>query len=188
MTNNLPDYTELEPPTDTPPTEYSTHERRAELLRIMERKGGPYAVNLSQLSDQYDVHRSTLSRDRDRLKESIQDQLGEGARLEKWMLYQHVVQELLEADDWRATKAAWEVRADYDDWLGEIGEQYREPDRVEADVEVDARRTEISYTVVREEGELPTDDEGGVDYEDIGFTRAPGGDVGVEAVEEVDEE
>lgn len=186
MTDNLPDYTEIEPPADTAPSKYSTHERRAELLRTMEEAGGPYAVNLSELSDRYDVHRSTLSRDRDRLKESVEERIGSEAKLEKWMLYQHVVQELLEADDWRATKAAWEVRADWDEWLGEIGEQHREPDRVEADVEMDARRAEVAYRIVREEPDgAPTETDEDVDHGALGFTAAPGGGVDVEAVEQI---
>lgn len=125
MTDNLPDYTTIEPPNDTPPDEYTHHERRAELLQLMERAGGPYAVNLASLADRYDVHRSTLSRDRQRLKEAINERLGDDAPLEKWAPYRRVVRELLEADDWRATKAAWDVRADYDNWLAEIGEQHR---------------------------------------------------------------
>lgn len=150
MTDNLPDYTAIEPPTETSPAEYTHHERRAELLQLMERAGGPYAVNLAQLSDRYDVHRSTLTRDRQRLKESIGDRLGDDAKLEKRTLYRHVVRDLLDADDWRATKAAWDVKEDYDDWLAEIGEQHREPDRSELDVDIDSRHSEMGYTIVRE--------------------------------------
>ena len=188
MTDNLPNYATMEPPADKSPEEYSHHERRAELLQVMEHAGGPYAVNLAQLAGRYDVHRSTLSRDRQRLKEAINDRLGDEAELEKWVLYRHVVSDLLEADDWRATKAAWDVRDDYDDWLANIGEQHREPDRVEADVR--QRTSEVQYRVVREEpDDVPVDGENGsVDYAALGFTAAPGGEVDVEAVDAIEDE
>lgn len=79
MTDNLPDYTVLEPPDETPPTEYSTHQRRADVLQLVIEAGSPFVVNQSHLADKYDVHRSTISRDLDRLRESIDSQLGTDA-------------------------------------------------------------------------------------------------------------
>lgn len=186
MTDDLPDYSAVNPPDDAPPADYSHHERRAEILQVLIEAGSPSAVNQSRLADRYDVHDSTISRDMDRLRESVTDHLGTEAKFTTRTLYQHVVDELLEEDDWKATKAAWDVAMDWNEWLGDVGEQHREPDRVEADVR--QRSSEVQYRVVREESpELPADDSGGVDYDAIGFTAAPGGDVDVEAVEEVAE-
>jgi len=193
MTDDLPDYSALEPPAEKPAAEYSHHERRAEILRLLIKRGSPNAVNQSRLADRYDVHDSTISRDMNRLRESVNDHLGKSAKFTTRTLYQHVVEELLEEDDWRATKAAWDVAIEWNEWLQDVGEQHREPDRVEADVR--SRATEVQYRVVRgdpdadavaEEGDELATVEGSQDYDDLGFTAAPGGEVDVEAVEEVE--
>lgn len=174
MTDNLPDYTSVKPPDGTPPEDLTTHERRAEILRLVERAGSPFAITQARLAERYDVHESTISRDMDRLRESVDEHLGRDAKLTTRSLYGKVVRELLEADDWRAKKAAFDVVMDWNDWLADIGEQHREPRQSEVDVDV--RREELAYTVVREgEVSLPTagDEDDSVDYEAIGFTNAP---------------
>jgi predicted ArsR family transcriptional regulator len=193
MSSDLPDYSALEPPAGTDPTDYTHHERRAEILRLITKAGTPTAINQSDLADRYGVHDSTISRDMDRLRESVNDHLGTSAKFTTRTLYQHVVEELLDEKDWKATKAAWDVAMDWNDWLQEVGEQHREPDRLEADVR--SRTTEVQYRVVRGDPEADVDgdtpdsatttDTAG--YEDLGFTAAPSGEVDVEAVEEVDD-
>lgn len=182
MTENLPDYWNIEPPADTPPEDYSTHERRAEVLRLVIEAGSPYAINQSRLADRYGVHRSTLSRDMDRLRETVDDHLGRDAKLTTKAVFETAVDELLAADDWKSTKAAFDAVIEWNRWLADIGEQDREPDRVEADVR--ARAENVTYQVVREgEPDLPAADDGGVDFEAIGFTEGPVG-VDVEAVDD----
>lgn len=173
MTDNLPNYLEIEPPSGKPIEEFTTHERRALLLRAVIDEGSPHAVNQSHFADQCGVHRSTISRDMDRLRESIDEHLGDDAKLTTRALYESIVGDLLNEDDWKAKKAAWDIVMDWNDWLAEIGEQHREPTRSELDVR--SRHAEVSYQVVRE-GEdepLPETDDGGVDYEALGFTSAP---------------
>lgn len=63
MTDNLPDYEAMNPSEDKAPEEYSTHERRAYVLREVLRTGSPFAVNQSRLAEKYNVHRSTVSQD-----------------------------------------------------------------------------------------------------------------------------
>lgn len=68
-----------------------------------------------------------------------------------------MVREFIDADDWRATKAAWDVRADYDNWLAGIGEQHREPKRSELDMDaaVAHEQTETeSYRVITDKDEV----------------------------------
>jgi len=181
---DLPDYSSLTPPAETPPEAYDHHERRAEIFDVLVQRGEPAAVNQRRLAERYDVADSTISRDMDRLRESVGEYLGTEAKFTTRLLYQHVVDDLLDADDWRASKAAWDVVTDWNDWLADIGEQEREPSRAEVDVDMETRATELSYTVVRDETDLPTDEAGGVDYASVGFTKAPA-EVDVEAVEEV---
>lgn len=176
MTDNLPDYTAIEPPEDTPAEEYGTHERRAALLRRIRETGSPYAINQSRQAERFDVHRSTVSRDMDRLRESVDEHLGDDAKLATRTLFESITEELLAADDWRAKKAAWDMAMDWNDWLAELGEQHREPDRIEADVR--RRNTEVQYRIVDDASdapELPTDDDGGTDFEALGFAEGPSG-------------
>jgi len=171
MTENLPNYDAIEPPDNTPRAEYGTHERRAEVWRAIKAAGSPARVNKAALARKYDVSRKTIYRDFDRLREWVDDSLGEDAKLTTRAVFETVVDDLLNAGDWRAKKAALDAVMDWNEWLAEIGEQHREPNRVEADV----RRREVAYTVVRETPDLPvTEDGDAIDAKELGFTEAPG--------------
>jgi len=178
MTENLPDYATFEVPDGKAPTAYSTHERRAELLRIIRSAGTPHAVTQSRLAERFDVHRSTISRDMDRLRESVADHLGDDAKLTTRVLFEKTVRELQNEGEW---KQAWDVVMDWNEWLADLGEQHREPAKSELDVR--SRHSEVAYTIVREGDDEPlptTDDDAGgetVDHEALGFTSSP---VGVE--------
>lgn len=188
MTENLPDYSTVKVPDEKPPAAYSHHERRADLLRRCISMGSPFAVNQSDQADRYDVHRSQISRDMDRLRESVNDSLGDDAKLTTQAVFERALLDMRQADDWRASKAALDAVMDWNDWLADLGEQHREPDRSEVDMDVRSRHAEVAYRVVRE-GEdepLPTteaDDGTGekVDAEALGFTSGP---VGVEVTPE----
>lgn len=184
MTENLPNYDSIEPPADKPRSEYSTHERRAEVWQAIRSAGSPGRVNKAALAREYGVHRSTIYRDFERLREWVDDSLGEDAKLTTRAVFEKVVDELLASDDWRAKKAALDAVMDWNEWLAELGEQHREPDRLEADVR--SRAESVRYEVLQEApSDLPTDDGGGVDYEALGFAEGPVG-IDVEPVEDAD--
>jgi hypothetical protein len=180
MTENLPDYSAVKPPNEKPTREFDHHQRRADLLRRVVEAGSPYAVNQSDLAREYDVDRSTICRDMKRLRESIDEALGDDAKLTARVVFESVLEDLHEADNWRASKAAFDVMMDWQEWLAELGEQHREPNRSELDVDVRSRSVDVSYQVVRE-GEdepLPTTDAGDgtgeqIDHEALGFTAGP---------------
>ena len=181
MTENLPNYAAMDSPDGKPADECSTHERRAEILRLIREAGSPFAITQARLAERYDVHESTISRDMDRLRESVDEHLGNDAKLLTRTLLEKTVSELHAEGEW---KQAWDVVMDWNDWLADLGEQHREPDRVEADVR--QRTSEVQYRVVREEpAALPTDDEDGVDFEALGFAEGPAG-VDVDAVDELE--
>jgi len=183
MTQNLPNYDTIEPPEEKPKADYGTHERRAEVWRAIRAAGSPAQVNKAALAREYDVDRSTIYRDFDRLREWVDDTLGADAKLTTRALFEKVVGDLVDTDDWRAKKAALDAVMDWNEWLADLGEQHREPDRVEADVR--QRTAEVQYQVVREQpDDLPTDDAGAVDFEALGFAEGPAG-VDVEAVEDL---
>jgi hypothetical protein len=182
MTRNLPNYDAIEPPEEKPREEYGTHERRAEVWRAIKSAGSPARLNKAALARRYDVARKTVYRDFERLREWADDTLADDAKLTSQAVFQKVVDELLGAEDWRAKKAAFDAVMDWNEWLAALGEQHREPDRVEADVQT--RGADVQYQIVREEPDLPTDDAGGVDFEALGFAEGPSG-VDVEAVEDL---
>ena len=182
MTDNLPDYSTVEPPADTAPEEYSTHERRAALLRRIREVGSPFAISQTDQADRFGVHESTISRDMDRLRESVSESLGDDAKLTTRVLFESVTEELLAADDWKAKKAAFDVVMDWNEWLADLGEQHREADKIEADVR--SRSSEVQYRIVRGDDadpDLPTTDSGTPDFEALGFAEGPSG-VEVDAV------
>jgi hypothetical protein len=183
MTDNLPNYDAIEPPEETPPEEYGTHDRRADLWRSIKAAGSPARVNKAALAREYDVSRKTVYRDFERLREWADDSLAADAKLTTRAVFETVLDDLLESDDWRAKKAALDAVMDWNDWLADLGEQHREPDKLEADVR--SRSSEIQYRIVREESdeELPTADDGTPDFEALGFAEGPSG-IDVKAVED----
>ncbi len=116
--SKTPNYHAIEPPHDRVPSEYTTDERRAEVLEFVISKGGPTHVNQTRLADRYDVAQSTISRDIDVLGEAVAAQLGDHLKLATRALHDRLVTDLSEDDDWRAKKAAWDVHRDYLDWVG----------------------------------------------------------------------
>lgn len=175
MSEDLPNYATLEPPEEKPIEEYTHHERRAALLRRIREAGSPYAITQAREAERFDVHRSTVSRDMDRLRESIETHLGGDARLTTQILFESIVEELLEVDDWKATKEAWSIVMDWNDWLQSVGALGREPEKSTLDVEMRSQNLDVAYQVVREgdSESLPTTTTGDIDYEELGFAAAP---------------
>lgn len=176
MTNTI-DYTSVEVPDDEPPENYHYTQRRAELLELIFRAGSPSRISQTELAKRYDVTQSQISQDIDALAEFIDETLGDRAKVTIQAAYRRILDDLLNEDDWRAKKAAWDIVRDWAELLFETGDLEREPRRSEFDVR--SRHSEVAYTVVRE-GEdepLPTTDDGAggetVDYEALGFTSAP---------------
>jgi len=172
MADTLPDYTTLEPPDEKPPDEYTTHERRAAILRVVFEAGTPSAVNQRRLADRFDVHESTVSRDMNRLRESIDSHLGADAKLTTRALFERTVRELQTEGEW---KAAWDVAMDWNEWLADLGEQHREPQKSALDVDMRSRSVDVAYEVVRDESgdPLPTTEDGDIDHAALGFTSGP---------------
>lgn len=115
------DYHAIEPDPAKHPSSYSTAERRADVLDHILSRGSPAAISQSRLAERYEVAQSTISRDVDVLGEAVSEQLGDRLRLATKALHDKVVADLREADDWRATQAAWSVHMEYVEWAGVSG-------------------------------------------------------------------
>lgn len=182
MTENLPDYDAIEVP-DVPKEDLGTHERRAALWRRMKEKKSPTRLNKARLSREFDVSRQTIYRDWDRLQEWAEGGLGEGAKLTTRAVFEGVIDDLLAEGDWRAKAEAWKIVREWNEFLGAIGAQDREPDRAELDIT--SRNVDVGYKIVQgaDTDDLPTTDDADeetTDYDDLGFTTAPA-DIDVDA-------
>lgn len=178
MTHNI-DYTTVDVPTEKSREEYHYTERRAEILNRILEAGSPNRMRQEDLAGRYGVDQSTISRDIEAIGDYVAEHLGNRAKLTTRAAFERVVNDLLDEDDWRAKKAAFDVVMDWSEWLADRGELDRAPRRSEVDMDVRSRHSEVSYQIVRE-GEdepLPTtetgDGEETVDYEALGFSSGP---------------
>ena len=135
MGDKVTDYYHVEPPSEKDPPQYSTYERRAEVLDILIASRSPKSVNRTRLAERYDVAVSTITRDIDRLGEAVSEMFDEQSIiLETRALREEVVNSLLQEDSWRAKKAALDAHFDwvrflgYDEVLADTAEDSNEED------------------------------------------------------------
>lgn len=123
----MTDYSEIVVPEDQPPEEYTTYERRAEILQKIEEKGHPWGFNYSQLGRRYDYSHETIRKDFDRLKEWYQDRIGDDAKVSSELAYKRIVQEHMDNGEFNKARKALDS---WNGWLQDTGEQEKEPDEV----------------------------------------------------------
>ena len=177
MSREWPNYATLEPPADTPEAEYDCHARRAAIFDVIVAAGSPQRINQRALADRFDVAPSTISNDMDRLAEAVDQHLADDVALTGRALFDHVTRELLHADDWEATREAFDVFLEWSEFLADRGEIERAPDR--AAVDVRQRSADDAYVVVDSSDlELADGGDGAGDDPDViddaaGFTETP---------------
>lgn len=123
------DYGRVSIPQGKPPSEYSYQERRAEIYAMMDEKGTPdLDQTQASLADRYDVCQQQISKDFDRIRDSMRAHIGKDAELRAEMIYGKAVRELQEDGQWfQAAKVAdmW------NDWLFDVGAVDRAPEKAE---------------------------------------------------------
>lgn len=192
------DYWALEPPDQTPETQYSPEERRADILKKLVQGGTPNSLNQSKTAKVYGVSQPTISKDVAKLAEFVGQNLGRNVSLTVQTLFEKTVADLRAEGEY---KAAWDVAMEWSDWLADVGAIDYEPDRVEVGhYDPDDERR---YQVVRPDSvpddfvdadfrDVPADhpdDEtpDSVDADEAGFTATPGsGSDGTDAIDTVD--
>lgn len=90
-----PDYQSVHVPKGKRPEEYDWRERRADLLRRIRKAGGTLFLNKSEVTREYDVARSTLYNDLEKLSEYAEGSLGERESLDGEALYGRTLRKLL---------------------------------------------------------------------------------------------
>lgn len=131
-----PDYRAIKVPEGKKPTEYSVHERRAEILKAIEQAGHPDAINKAELARRYDRDRRAIYRDFERLREFILDDIGpDRVDTISQIGYQKAIKGLLNQEEFaKATRAL----DSWNEWLFDRGKVDKSPDKQEVDATVDA--------------------------------------------------
>lgn len=123
-----PDYSAVQVPTTKPPEEFTYQERRADLLDQIRDLGHPSMINQVQQAQRFNVSQQQISKDLDRIAESVRDHLTDHGRraLSVDAVVQRSIRGLLEKEEYR--KAA-RTAMEYDEWVmkyAELEEMQRE--------------------------------------------------------------
>jgi hypothetical protein len=122
--SDITNYRGVTIPEDTPPSEYSYVERRAEILSLIEEAGHPGALNQTQLAGRYDTSQSNISKDFDRLREYIRDTLGHQRHAISAALYRKAIKQYTDNGEY---DKAIEALESWNEWLREEGARDTEP-------------------------------------------------------------
>ena len=123
-----PNYTEVPLPDDKSRSEYSYVERRAAILKIIEKRGHPWGLNKSQLGREFGVSDAQIHKDLDRLKDWYSNRIGNEAKHTTEIAYKKILKDQLdnnELDKARKTLDSW------NSWLQDTGHQEKEPEKIE---------------------------------------------------------
>lgn len=118
-TPDAPDYATVEVPTTKPPEEFTYQERRADLLRQIRDLGHPSLINQTEAAERYDVSQSQISKDLDRLAESVREHVVDRNHRAFTVdsVVRRAIQGLLAEEEYR--KAA-KTAIEWDDWVTEF--------------------------------------------------------------------
>lgn len=145
------DYEAVNVPDGKPREDYSYVERRAEILGRIERAGHPNALNKSELAREYGVSHTSIGRDFDALAEYVAENLNRDHSFVMDRVLRGAVRNLVEdGEHYKAVKAAEK----WYDWLADVGEVTRAPERRELNMEatVSHEQTETEdYVLIADE-------------------------------------
>lgn len=125
-----PDYSTVEIPTTKPPEEFTYQERRADLLQQIQDLGHPSMINQVEAADRYGVSQQQISKDLDRIAESVRAHLTDRSRraFSVDTVVKRAIRGLLEEEEYR--KAA-RTAMEWDDWVTE----FADIERIEREIE-----------------------------------------------------
>ena len=143
-------YKDIDIPAEKAPTEYSYMERRAELLQFILDAGHPDFINRTKFADYYGVAVSTITKDIQKLRVEIRDDLGTDADLITQAVFQKALKEEMKGENWMN---AAELVSKWNEWLFETGHQERAATKLDATVR--AAETETAdYEIIPDDAEV----------------------------------
>jgi hypothetical protein len=141
------DYGAVRSPSSKPYAEFNYAERRATLLRRIERAGHPAALpqTYDELGEEFDVNKSTIHDDLQILAEWTAENIERDHLHIMDAVFRGAIQDLVEDG-----KRAWaaEVGKEWFDWLADMGAIERMPDEVRLDATVRHESDETDEYVV----------------------------------------
>lgn len=140
-------YRTVEIPKDKETNNYSYVERRADLLKIIERRGHPQAINQSRIKKKYGVSQSQISHDLKALRDYIKDHTSQNARFITELVYKKSIRKLQQNKQY--FKAA-KVLNMWNKWLFNSGVLEKSADKVELDAKVETDSLEESFKEFQE--------------------------------------
>lgn len=125
-------YDRVEPPADRPYEEYTYVQRRAVLLRRIERVGHPRALNQTQreLAAEFDVGRASIHRDMKALARFMADNVDRDHVVIMDAVFRGAILDLVKEGN--LARAA-EIGREWFDWLADLGAIDRVADKVDFD-------------------------------------------------------
>jgi DNA-binding Lrp family transcriptional regulator len=154
--NGNRDYYHVDVPDQTPPDEYEWWERRAEILNLILERGSPHGITQNRLAERYDVSKSQISKDMDRLRGHVEKHLGRSAKMTTRALYAKTIEDLREQGEYRE---AFEVAMEWNRWLQDLGKQETTPEKHEISGRVESEHTEKKMLVGVDLGSFPEVDQ-----------------------------
>lgn len=129
------DYRRQPIPADKRPTEYTWRERRAEIVELMRSNGDPDVnQSQSQLADRYGVSQPQISKDFDKIRESMRHHHSDDIKVRAAMVFDNSVRELqAEGEHYKAAQ----IMKKWLDWLGDFGDLERAADKHAFDHDAD---------------------------------------------------
>ena len=123
-----PDYRRVSIPADSP-AEYTFHERRAEILQLMCKKGSPdLEQTQAELATRYNVSQQQISKDFKRIRKSVRHHFADDIELRAHFVFDRAVTELQDQGD---HYQAAQLMEKWLSWLGDLGHLNRTPERQE---------------------------------------------------------
>ena len=128
-TKNLPNYYNVNIPENKEPKRYSTNERRAEILMLIMDKGDPNIIPRVRLAERYGVNPSTITRDFDKIAESIKYNVDtKNLEMELELSFKKAKIQALKTEDWNMYLR---VLDSWKTWLFESGKLVKVVDKVD---------------------------------------------------------
>lgn len=136
-----PDYRSIKVPEGKHPDEYTWQQRRAEILKLIEKAGHPYALNQAELARRYDTSRQNIHHDFQRIREYELEHI-DTDRMDyiTHTGYHTAIRELMAEGEYEAATRALDR---LNKWLFNRGHVEKEPERFEGDVDIRKKEAKV---------------------------------------------
>lgn len=153
-------YSDIQIPPEKRPEDYSYHERRAEIFEMIVNAGHPDKLSRTELGNYYGVAPSTITRDIEKIKNELKDEVSNDAHLITETFYRKAIRHKVDEEKYMEANR---LIKDWNEWLFDIGKQQRVDHDAEDTVDLAEQWTQ---NLEQDDGiEAPTEDTDGSESE-----------------------